>query len=134
MISTDALPKFEDPGYVVPPISKTDVGTRRAISAFFFVVLADGIFLLLTVLAIGGGVGLVWTAGGPLSAAVGVLLALFGAAGAAIVVAGMHHALRTTGVSFRREAANAWRRLRRRPGGRQSFASQRFTGTARRKQ
>lgn len=60
-------------------------------------------------------------------ALVGALLVLAGLAGTAFFAGGIFDDYRTTGVSFRREAANVWRRLRRRPGGREQFASQRFT-------
>lgn len=127
----------EDPGYVVPPkdvggpVRKEDVGTERALSAFLLLFAVNAVLGLACLGMATGGV-LIAREGG-WSVLVRLLLLAGGLGGAIFFAGGVWTDYRETGVSFRREAANAWRRLRRRPGGRQQFASQRFTGNARRR-
>jgi len=94
-------------------------------------VLNIALALLAALLAAGAAVAGVLVGGWAL------LLGGFGAVSIGIVAvffaAGVVYDYRATGFSFRREAANAWRRWRRQGGGRQTFASQRFTGKRRRR-
>lgn len=69
----------------------------------------------------------------PIELVLAVVLALVALAGAVFFLDGIRRDLRGIGWGARGELREAGRRFRRRPGGRETFGSQRFTGNARRR-
>jgi hypothetical protein len=115
---------------------RQEAAATPASALAFWSVLVNGAAVLLFAASLAGFVYLVvigWWAS-PLELALAAVLAFAAIAGAAFFLDGIRRDLKDIGWGARGELREAGRRFRRRTGGRESFASQRFTGNSRRKQ
>lgn len=112
-----------------------EVESAPASTIAFWTLALHGVFVLVFLGVIAGFaylVGVGWWSS-PLDVGVAVILSAAALVGLAFVVDGIRRDLRAAGWSARGELRELGRRLRRRRGGREQFAAQRFTGNARRR-